>query len=629
VSVTEFKLSRAGEIALVTIDNGEDHRKPTVFDEAALESLARTLDAIEADGFAGLLITGKPYVFSAGADLKEFPELIGPGESAAAARAGHELFGRITRLPIPTLAAINGICLGGGLELALFCRYRTISTAVRHFGFPECFLGLVPSWGGTQLAPRLVGPKAAVEVVVLNPLRQNRLLDGPAAFEKGFADRLFGPAEFLDESLAFLHDLVGGQAPERLAPDWGGGEEVFRRARARVDDLVHGATPAPYRALELLEGARRWSLEEGFLREQEAAEELIPGRHCQASVYAFDLVEQRAKRGLGRPDATARTIERVGIVGAGLMATQIAALVLQRLQVPLVISDIRQEALDEAIAALEDPRRLVTGTTAYDAFAGCDLVIEAIFEDLAAKQEAFARLEAIVGSDCVLATNTSALSISALAEPLAHAERLVGMHFFNPVAVMPLVEIVRGGVTDDSALATAFEVALALRKRPVIVADAPGFVVNRVLTRMLAANLDALERGSSVAEVDAAMLSLGLPMAPSALLQLVGPRVASDVLATMHAAYPERFPPPRSLERFDARRETPAEREGHPSEEEILADALAAIADEIRHLLDEGVVAEPADVDTCLILGAGFPFFLGGITRELEARSLDVRPSPV
>jgi len=620
---TEFKLNRAGDVALVTIDNGEDHRKPNVFDEAALGSLAATLDEVERGGFAALLLTGKPYSFSAGADLDEFPELTRPGESAEAARAGHALFGRIMRLPIPTLAAINGVCVGGGLELALFHRYRTISTAVRHLGFPECFLGLVPSWGGTQLAPRLVGPKAAVDVIVLNSMRQNRLLDGASAFKLGFADRLFEPAEFLDESLAFLLEIVEGRAPERPEPDWEGSEDVFRRARGRLDGLVHGAAPAPYRALELVEGARTWSLEEGFRCEQEAAEELIPGRHCQASVYAFNLVERRAKRGLGRPDAVARPVQKVGVVGAGLMATQIAAVFLKRLQVPLVISDARPEAVAEALATLDDPRRLLTAAASDEDYAGCDLVIEAVFEETEVKQDVLERLEAVVSPECVLATNTSALSVAEIASRLAHPERVVGLHFFNPVAVMPLVEVARVGGGSDEAVATAFDAAAALKKRPVVVADAPGFVVNRILTRMLSSNLEALERGSPFAEVDEAMLSLGLPMAPSTLLEMVGPRVALSVLETMHAAYPDRFPLSQALAGLaEGRQEITPARHDPPGRDEIVESALTAMADEIGRLLEDGVVASAEDVDTCLILGAGFPFFLGGITKELEARGL-------
>src|SRR5919206_729523 len=203
---TEFKLARAGDVALLTIDDGHDHTRPTFLGRAALESLDRALTELERGDFAALVVTGKPFVFCAGADVGEFPnatrELTVEGS-----RAGHELFGRLRALPFPTVGAINGACLGGGVELALHCDARTISTAVRHFALPECFLGIVPAWGGTQLIPRLVGVETAVKFIVVNAMRQNRMLNGAEAFELGFVNRLIEPAEFVDESLAFALEL--------------------------------------------------------------------------------------------------------------------------------------------------------------------------------------------------------------------------------------------------------------------------------------------------------------------------------------------------------------------------------------------------------------------------------------
>jgi 3-hydroxyacyl-CoA dehydrogenase len=319
------------------------------------------------------------------------------------------------------------------------------------------------------------------------------------------------------------------------------------------------------------------------------------------------------------------------------MATQLATLLLRRLELPLVLADVDEEALERARGAIEaelaglvvkgryDEGKarflgsLVRTTTGHDEFAGCHLVLEAVFEELEVKRQVFAEIEAVVAPETVLATNTSALSVSAMAAGLAHPERVVGMHFFNPVALLPLVEIVRGERTDDATVATALDVAAKLRKRSVLVRDAPGFVVNRVLTRLLSTVLSALERGNSVEETDEAILRLGLPMAPSVLLQMVGPRVALHVLETLHAAYPDRFPLSQTLANYAAGEDEIAVSEQTPlSQEEILESALAAIDDEIRHLLDEGVVPEAADVDTALILGAGFPFWLGGITKHLE-----------
>ena len=225
----------------------------------------------------------------------------------------------------------------------------------------------------------------------------------------------------------------------------------------------------------------------------------------------------------------------------------------------------------------------------------------------------------MVAPDCVLATNTSALSVTAMAAELAQPERVVGMHFFNPVALLPLVEVVRGERTDNATAATAIELATKLRKRPLLVQDAPAFVVNRILTRLLSVVLAALERGNSIEETDEAILRLGLPMAPSVLLQMVGPRVALHVLETLHGAYPDRFPLSQTLANYAEGREEIALAGDNPlSQDEILATALAAIAEEIQHLLAEGVVPAAADVDTALILGAGFPFWLGGITKHLE-----------
>jgi 3-hydroxyacyl-CoA dehydrogenase/enoyl-CoA hydratase/carnithine racemase len=646
---THFKLARVetrvGPVALVTMDNGEDYRKPNVFGRGAMESLLGLLPQLEEGDWRALVLTGKPFVFAAGADISEFPLRATPELAEEGSRVGHELFGRIAALPYPTVAAINGACVGGGVEIALHCDARTISSAVRHFAAPECFLGIIPGWGGTQLVPRLVGATAAVEFVVENAMQQNRMLDGPKAFERGFADRLLEPAEFLDESLAYAVELVEAGGVERDAPDLSDAGEVVRKARLRLEDAVHGAAPAPYRALDLIEGAcSGWSIEEGYRAEEAALAELLPSPQAQASIYAFTLVELRPKKPAGIPDAEPRRLGKVGVVGAGLMATQLATLILRRLEVPLAIRDVDAARVDDAVASirgelerLEAKGRypagkgrflgeLVHGTVGYDGFGDCDLVIEAVFEDVAVKKQVFAELEAVVGAECVLATNTSSLSVTEMAADLDRPERVVGVHFFNPVAVMPLVELVRAAETDDATLATANAFAKALRKRPILVKDAPGFVVNRVLTRMTRVLMDALEHGNTVEETDEAILRLGLPMAPSVLLQLVGPRVANHVLETMNDAYPDRFPLSPTLQAFAEGRDEVVVLEHAPRPvPELTEAALEAIADEIRHLLEEGVVADAADVDLAMLLGAGFPFWLGGITKHLDQTGVSQR----
>ena len=588
---TVFKLNRTGSIALVTIDNGEDYRVPTTLGRSAFESAVAVLDELERGDWTAAVFTGKPFIFCVGADIDEFGKIEDPREGI---RAGHDLFARIRALPFPTVAAINGACLGGGLELALHCDARTIASNVRHIGFPEVALSIIPGWGGTQLLPRLVGPETAARVIVLNPLRQNKLLKAPEAVELGIADRLLEPVEFVDESLAFAASL----SIERRAPDWSELETVLRKARARVDDAVHGATRAPYAALDLIAGARDWTVEEGYAAEEQAMAELLVSPQAKASAYAFTVVERRSKRPPNMPDAKPRAVQKVGIVGAGLMATQLATLFLRRLEVPVVLRDLEQSRVDDALASIRGDVKpflatIVDGGTGWEQFEGCDLVLEAVFEEPDVKREVLDQVRK-VAPDAILATNTSSLSVEAMGAD-------VGLHFFNPVAVMPLVEIARTPGTTDEQLATAWDVVKKLRKRGVLVGDAPGFVVNRLLTRMTTVLMDALANGNTVEKADEAILSLGMPMAPSVLREMVGPAVAQHVLETMHAAWPDRFPlaPPSG---------------GEPRTlEEIRNQALAAVADEVQYLLAEGVVGDPADVDACLILGAGWPLFLGGV----------------
>jgi 3-hydroxyacyl-CoA dehydrogenase/enoyl-CoA hydratase/carnithine racemase len=618
VSDTVFKLNRAGSVALVTIDNGEDYRKPTTLGRSAFESAVQVLDELESGDWTAAVFTGKPFVFCVGADIDELGKVQDPREGI---RAGHGLFGRIRALPFPTVAAINGAALGGGLELALHCTARTLATNVRHIGFPEVALSIIPGWGGTQLLPKLIGPEAAAKVIVLNPLRQNKLLTARDAFELGIVDKLIEPVEFVDESLAFARSL----SMARQEPDWSELETVLRKTRSRVDDAVHGATRAPYVALDLIAGAKDWTLEEGYAAEEDAMAELLVSPQAQASAYAFTVVERRAKKGPD-VDAKPRRVQKVGIVGAGLMATQLATLFVKRLEVPVVLRDLEQSRVDEAVATVQEQvggrkpflASLISGGTGWEQFEGCDLVLEAVFEELDVKREVFAEVRK-VAPDAILATNTSSLSVEEMGAD-------VGLHFFNPVAVLPLVEIVRTPQTTDEQLVTAFDVVKKLKKRGVLVSDAPAFVVNRVLTRFTTVLMDSLENGNTVEETDEAALSLGLPMAPSVLLQMVGPRVANHVLETLHESYPDRFPLSPTLAGFaEGKDEIVLRGDARRTVEQIREDALEAIADEVRHLLDEGVVGAAADVDACLILGAGYPFFLGGITKHLDQTGISQR----
>jgi len=669
----------AGVLALITLDNGHDHTKPNTFGPQGLLSLNAALDAAEARAAAGEIaavgVTGKPFILAAGADLDGAAAAItGAGVDPEDAREralgiaslGHAVFRRLGELPVPSFAFINGVALGGGLEVALHCTYRTISSGVPMVAFPECFLGLVPGWGGAYLLPRLIGPARALKLIIENPLSQNKMLRGPEAFELGIADAMFEPADFLEESLRWASLVLTGaetvsrpgrpDAADPAARPAGTEEEwaqAVAAARLFIDGKVHGAAPAPYRALDLVAAARTASRDQGFAAEDDALADLLLSEELRAGLYAFDLVQKRTRRPAGAPDKSlARPVTKVGVVGAGLMAAQIALLFVRRLQVPVVMTDLDQARVDAGVGYVHAEidkqlsrgrispdtanrhKALITGSVAKDAFADADFVIEAVFEELAVKRQVFAEVEAVVNETCVLATNTSSLSVTAMTSGLAHPERVVGFHFFNPVAVLPLVEVVRGSSTDDAAVATALAVGRQLKKNCVIVADRPAFVVNRVLTRFLGEITRTVDEGTPFEVAEHAADPLGLPMTPFLLLQLVGPRIALHVAETLHDAFGDRFavsPKLRALAEsgkssvylpdFSADPEVIELLGGGsaPStESEVLERALEGLAQEIKIMLDEGVVAAPEDIDLCMILGAGWPFHLGGITPYLD-----------
>jgi 3-hydroxyacyl-CoA dehydrogenase/enoyl-CoA hydratase/carnithine racemase len=653
--------SRVGKIAIVTMDNGEDYKKPNTFGERALASLQEAVSKIEAEkDVKGMLLCGKHYIFAAGADLMQVPFINTFEQGRQIGAAGHAAMKRIMDLKIPTVAAINGAALGGGLEISLYCDYRTVSKAVPAIAFPECFLGLIPGWGGSTLVPRLLGPEKALELIVYNPLNQNKMIDGTKAFEMGLADRLFESVEFFDESLIFLENIISGKEKvERPAADMSKLKAALSQAKDFVDMKVHGAAPAPYRALELVESACDVTkpVEKCFADEDKALGDLIKTRQCKAGVYSFDLVQRRAKRPVGVPkDVKPRPIKRVGVIGAGLMASQLAILFLRRYGVPVVMKDIKQEFLDKGVgyvkgelasmvargrmtqAKADHLFHILIPTLDWADFADCDFVIEAVFEEMPIKQKVFAEAEAAVSPTCILATNTSSLSVTEMASKLQRPERVVGFHFFNPVAVLPLLEIIKGESTDDLTLATAFDCARKLRKNAILVKDSPAFLVNRLLTKLLSDCFEMVDEGADFTQVDDAALALGLPMAPFELLALVGPAVGFHVLETCHKAWPDRFP---MNERFGKLGEarigqiyqgfgpgkqldpkvaeiyaTKGEKEF--VKEEILDRLLTNMTVEIDLILKEKVVSDPKDIDTAMILGAGWPFFNGGITLYLD-----------
>ncbi len=662
--VRDVQLPGGGTLALITMDNGFDHTKPTTFGPRGLLGLRAALDTVTARAEAGeivaVAVTGKPFVFAVGADLKDVGQLATRDQALAVARLGHDQFRRLGELPVPSFAFVNGAALGGGVEIALHCTYRTISTGVPAVALPEVFLGLVPGWGGTHLLPNLIGVAGALKVIIENPLSQNRMMTGPQALALGLADVGFEPADFLARSLRWAADVLNGavqvQRPpvDRDEPIW---QAALDAAKAFTDAKVARAAPAAYRALELVALARTADRDAGFAAEDQMLADLIMSEEFRSGVYALDLVQRRAKRPAGAPDrALARPVTKVGVVGAGLMAAQLALLFAQRLEVPVVMTDLDQTRVDRGVgwvhAQLDDQlakrrltpdranrlRALVTGSTSKTDFADADLVIEAVFEQMGVKQQVLAEVEAVVSPEAVLATNTSSLSITEMASGLQHPGRVVGFHFFNPVAVMPLVELVRGAATTDVTVATTLATAATLRKTAVLVKDSPSFVVNRLLGRFMGEVSRVVDEGTPLEVADRAFAGLA-PMPPFVLLSLVGPAIALHNAETLHAAFPDRFHVSPMLRRLvaagkpglygpDPARPVPdpdvaalMEVPADPvvlTREQVRAQVLGALADEARRMLDEGVVAAPQDLDLAMITGAGFSFWNGGLTPLLD-----------
>ena len=652
-----------GVLALITLDNGLDHTRPNTLGPQSVAALDAAITEALLHKPAAIAVTGKPFIFAAGADLSALSFLTERSQALAIGKLGHDVFRRLGELDVPTFSFINGLALGGGLEIGLQSTYRTLSSTA-FTGLPEVFLGLVPGWGGATLLPKLVGPERAVQVIVLNALNNNTMMKAKDALSLGVVDAVFEPADFLEKSVAFAASVLAGTTKiERKDysqdPAW---DAALATGKAAALKKFGGADIAsPRKALELISAARTNTRSEGFDAEDQVLADLTMSDSLRASLYAFNLIQKKRKKVEGAPKANlARKVSKVGVVGAGLMASQLALLLVRNLKCPVVMTDIDQERADKGVAwvkaeltKLVEKKRmspesaarlsgLVSGSADKSVYAGCDFVIEAIFEELSLKQELFKTLETIVSPECVLATNTSSLSVEKMSIGMKNPERVVGFHFFNPVAVMPLLEIARTSHTDDATAATAVEVGKSLKKTMIICKDAPGFVVNRLLTRFMGEITDAVDEGTDPSVADNAMRSIGFPMSPFELLGLVGPGVGLHVAETLHENLGPRYrisptmqamvkegvksfyiknedgsfgPNPAALALIH-KGDTPS------TAEQVCARALTALAEEARLMLNEGVVSSPAEIDLCMLLGAGWPMHLGGILPYLDREGI-------
>jgi 3-hydroxyacyl-CoA dehydrogenase/enoyl-CoA hydratase/carnithine racemase len=664
--VRDIPISGGKTLALITLDNDRDHTRPSTLGPITLLEFSDVLDALTERAakkeIAGVAVTGKQYIFAAGADLSKVSEIPSRAVGKQMAQLGHWVLGKLSELGVPSFTFYNGLALGGGVEIGLNSTYRTVDSSVPGFGLPEVFLGIIPGWGGAYLLPNLIGIENALNVIISNPLKNNTMLKGQQVFDLGIADAIFGPANFLEDSIRWADGVIAGTTKVKRQNEPGKLERAVKWdiaigiAQKTLESRIGTIANSPYRALELLKAAKNTDKKTGFAAEDEALADLISGDQFQASIYAFNLVQRRAKKPAGAPDkAIAKKVTKVGVIGAGLMASQFALLFVRRLKVPVVITDLDQARVDKGVEYIHAEihklldkgrissdesnrlKALVTGTTDKADFAECDWVIEAVFEELGVKQDVFADVEQYLSDEAVLATNTSSLSVEQIGAKLMHPERLVGFHFFNPVAVMPLIEVVKTPHTNDATLSTAMVTAAKLYKNAVITTDTPGFVVNRILAKVLGEAMHAVDTGTPFEVVDGSVKPFGLPMTPFELLELVGLKVGAHVLDTHHAAFPDRFFESENLHKLAElghifERDAKGKIKGYdPRAVAIVAGGTTpmtgdelririedGLADEIHRMLDDNVVSAAEDIDLCLILGAGYPFQMGGVTPYLD-----------
>jgi len=626
----------------------------------ALAELAEALWSLDTSRVDAVVFHGTGRVFGAGADLDEFRTSTRWEDGAAIATRGYDIFDAISRLDVPTVAVIQGPALGGALELALRADYRVAASSVKAFGLPEVSLGLIPGWGGLTSMARLIGPARTRHIAVAKSLNGDHL-SAADALKEGIVDAVLDDEDLLEAALRWTSSLLdGADSVGNPAVDTGAGSAVERArdaipAAAAVSDLLalwqereHTATgpssqPGDRTGIRLAAG-------EDPIREDTVRTfaTLLQSNESRASIYAFDLLQEARKNNRAGKDLE---LANVGVVGGGLMAVQLALVFAEHSTAQVLINDLDQERVDKALERVsaqldravrrgrltvqrrDEIRGRIHGTVRLEDFYPCETVIEAVFEKLEVKRQVWNALERIVAPDTLLLTNTSALSIDDQARALQHPGRLIGFHFFNPVAVLPLIEIVQGVNTSSTTVEKAFALARTLGKTPVLVQDRPGFVVNRLLTRLFSEVLQLIDYGSDPFTVDHALDPVGLPMTPLRLLQFIGPQVQLHICESLHKAYPERFPLSPSLARVaqeglpgyladdgsilpEASHLLPP---AQPADaDEIRARILSAMSDEAQHMLSEGVVSGPQQIDLCMILGANYPFHTGGLTPLLD-----------
>jgi 3-hydroxyacyl-CoA dehydrogenase/enoyl-CoA hydratase/3-hydroxybutyryl-CoA epimerase len=632
------------------------------------------IDRVERERPEGLVIySGKPDGFVAGADLEELLALVDPADVHAMLQRGHELMERLVALPFPTVAAIHGACLGGGLELALACKRRVATEHPKtKLGLPEVQLGLLPGLGGTQRLPRLIGVPDALDLILTG-----RQVDARKARRLGLVDDTCTPFDLRTAAVRAVRDRgeakktkkpIASRAGNFLSRTPLGGPVVWDKARAGVMGKTGGNYPAPLVAIDIVREGLKLPLRRALDLEAGAFSELVTSETAKNLIsifFAKNEVEARA----GKIARAARPVETVGVLGAGFMGAGIAQVLAQK-GVPIVLKDkdlagvgrgyaFAQQQFRERVkrrrATEADAKRdlgKILPTVEYEALRRADFVVEAVFEDLEVKRAVLRETEAVAPESLIFASNTSAIPIARLAETSRRPERVVGMHFFSPVAKMPLLEVIRHPGTSEETLATTVAVGRTMGKTVIVVGDGPGFFTSRVLGAMLNEAAWMLAEGADIERVDLAMTRWGWPVGPFALLDEVGLDVARHAGQVVRDALGERVAPPPIFERMIAdkrlgrkgkrgfylyeegkkgkssKRVDPAVypllgwREAPISDPEIVERCWLQMLNETARCMEEGIITNPADVDIGVIFGFGFPPFRGGLLREADRQGL-------
>lgn len=681
---------RDGGIAVLTFDVARS--KVNVLSSALMGEFSSLLDRIEADPSirACVLRSGKEDNFVAGADLDEVKAITRAEEASAFVREGHRLLDRIAASRKPFVAAIHGAALGGGLEVALACHYRIATSHPKTvLGLPEVMLGLLPGAGGTQRLPRLVGVVRALPMMLLG-----QRLRAAKAEQIGLVDDVVEPAVLLDEAITAASRFAAGEIHSHI-PGLAVNVEnrapmrtlIIAQARKQVAERTRGLYPAPPAIIECVETGLRHGFAAGQQKEIELFGRLVAGSESKSLIWIFDAMNELKKP---REGASPREVTKLGVVGGGLMGEGIAAVSLSLC--PVVVKDVSAAALDRVRASFEESlaKRIASGalsesdaaarrerlTLSSDppAIAGSDLVIEAVFEDLALKRRVVAETEAVVGDDAVIATNTSAIPVREIAADAKRPERIVGMHYFSPVQKMPLLEVIETGASSPQAVATACAFGAAQGKTVIVVGDGPGFYTTRILAPFVNEAVLLLEDGADARALDTALKDFGFPVGPVTLLDEVGIDVAAHVSETLGAAFASRGLAPsealrrlrdagfagrknrRGFYRYDGNGEKkPVNAEVYAllggaartkiAAREMVDRLVLLMVNETVHCLVDRVLASPRDGDIGAILGLGFPPTRGGPfhyvdaagprtivdrLRELEARlGARFRPAPL